>query len=397
MEKTKQIGGMIVPLDRRLAVCSRSSFLTRAAWFCVLWLATASVAVAAEPLPGTPDRAASWPTRSWPVSSPAEQGLRAAPLDELVELIRAGEKYPDIHSVLVVRHGYLVLEAYFAGHDADDLHMLQSVSKSFTSAVIGIAIEQGLIDGVEEHVLDFFPESAGIENLDDRKRAMTVEDLLTMRSGTDYHERGPDSPHSQLNRMSRGWTEFILSRPMINDPGTQFRYDSGAVILMSALIKARTGEHADAFMAEHLFTPLGIRRQRWYRNAEGHPHMGGGMHLTPRDMAKFGLLYLRRGKWEDQQVIPAEWVAASFGRHVEFTPQRGPFAGYGYLWWILPPADHEGEHPDILAASGFRAQYIFVVPEHEMVVVVTGGTSNGTDQDKPIRFLYSHILPAVEE
>jgi len=373
----------------------RYPFPVAAARCCFIWLGAASVTAAGAPLAGTDSGAAPWPTQSWSVSSPAEQGLDADRLDELVRLIGAGERFPDLHSLLVARNGYLVLEEYFAGYDADDLHMLQSVSKSFTSAVIGIAIEQGLIKGVEEQVLEFFPELEGIENLDERKRAMTLEDLLTMRSGTDYHERGPDSPHFQLNDLRRGWTEFILNRPMINDPGSHFQYDSGGVILMSSLIKARTGEHADAFMEEHLFAPLGIRRQRWYRSAEGHPHMGGGMHLTSRDMAKFGLLYLRKGKWEDQQVIPAEWVEASFHRHVEFAPRYRPFVGYGYLWWVLPPVDENSEHPDILAACGFRAQYIFVIPEHEMVVVVTGDTRNHTDQGNPLRFLYSHILPAV--
>ncbi|MHC4350252.1 MAG: serine hydrolase domain-containing protein [Planctomycetota bacterium] len=377
-------------------MCYRTSLLAPAWCSLALSLTKASTAVAAAPLIGADSPAAPWPTTTWPVSTPAEQGLDGRRLDELVELIGQGERFPDLHSLLVVRRGYLVLEEYFAGSDADDLHTLQSVSKSFTSAIIGIAIEQELIEGVGQHVLDFFPELEGIENLDDRKRAMTVEDLLTMRSGTDYHERGPDSPHFQLNRKSRGWTEFILSRPMINDPGTQFQYDSGGVILMSALIKARTGEHADAYMTEHLFTPLGIKRQWWHRNAEGHPHMGGGLHLTSRDMAKFGLLYLRQGKWEDEQVVPAQWVEASFSRHVLFPPQASPFAGYGYLWWVLPPADESGEHPDILAACGFRAQYIFVIPEHELVVVVTGGTHNSTDQGNPVSFLYSHILPAVQ-
>ena len=374
---------------------SRPSYLTAVSRFLTLVLVAASAAGARKPVASTAAPAASWPTTNWPVSSPAEQGLDADRLGALVRLIDEGERFPDLHSLLVVRHGSLVLEAYFAGQEADDLHMLQSVSKSFTSAIIGIAIEQGLIAGVDEPVLDFFPGIEGVDNLDDRKRAMTVEDLLTMRSGTDYHERGPDSPHFQLNRMNRGWTEFILSRPMINDPGTHFQYDSGGVILMSALIRARTGKHADAFMAEHLFEPLGIERRRWYRNAEGHPHLGGGLHLTSRDMAKFGLLYLRQGRWEDRQIVPAEWVAASTRRHVEFAPQYRPFAGYGYLWWILPPAVEDGTHPDIFAACGFRAQYIFVIPEHEMVVVVTGSTRNSTDQGAPLRFLYSHILPAI--
>jgi len=362
---------------------------------CVLPLLAAALASDAPVI--EEEQKAPWPTGEWPISTPAEEGLDGDRLTELAGLIRAGEEFPDLHSLLVVRHGYLVVEEYFDGHGADDLHMLQSVSKSFTSAVMGIAIEQKKIKGVQEHVLDFFPDLEGIENVDDRKRAMTIEDLLTMRSGTDYHERGPDSPHYQLNALERGWTEFILSRPMVREPGTHFQYDSGGVILMSSLIKARTGEHADAFMAEHLFKPLGIKWHRWFKNREGHPHLGGGLHLAPRDMAKFGLLYLRKGKWGDKQIVPRKWVETSIKRHVEFGPEARRSVGYGYLWWILQPdPDGEGEQ-DIYAAMGFRAQYIFVVPEHDMVVVVTGGTHNGADQSRPIGFLYSHILPAVKD
>jgi CubicO group peptidase (beta-lactamase class C family) len=355
----------------------RASIYSVVAPSLVLLLAVTTTAGADAPLP----------TTGWPVSTPAEQGLDAARLGELVELIREGERYPDIHSVLVVRHGYLVLEEYFA----------QSVTKSFTSAVMGIAIEQGILAGVEEQVLDFFPDHEGIENLDDRKRAMTIEDLLTMRSGNDYHERGPDSPHHQLNARSRGWTEFILNRPMINDPGTHFQYDSGGVILMSALIKARTGRHAHVLMRDELFEPLGIEDYRWYKNNEGHPHLGGGLMLRPRDMARFGLLYLRNGKWKGKQVVPAAWVQASLKRHVVFPAQADPFVGYGYLWWVLKPAEAGDGHSDIFAACGFRAQYIFVMPDQDMVVVVTGGTHNSVDQHKPLLFLYSHILPAVKD
>ena len=375
----------------RSSRCRRSVLLSIG---CVLPLLT--TALASDPPVVEEEPKAPWPTEQWPISTPAEQGLDGDRLTGLVELIRAGEAFPDLHGLLIVRHGYLVVEEYFDGYDADDLHMMQSVSKSFTSAAMGIAIEQKKIKGVEEHVLDFFPDLEGIENVDDRKRAMTIEDLLTMRSGTDYHERGPGSPHFQLNALERGWTEFILSRPMVHEPGTHFQYDSGGVILMSSLIRARTGAHADVFMAEHLFKPLGIRRHRWFRNREGHPHMGGGLRLAPRDMAKLGLLYLREGKWEDQQTVPRKWVEASIMRHVEFGSEARMTVGYGYLWWILQPdPDGEGKE-DIYAAMGFRAQYIFVIPERDMVIAVTGGTHNRADQSKPIEFLYSHILPAVK-
>jgi len=337
-----------------------------------------------------------WPTKEWKTSTPEMHGLDGARLQMLVDLITEGERFPDLHSLLIVCDGYIVVEEYFAGQQAEKLHMLQSVTKSLTSAAIGIAIEEGYIKNVQEAVLGFFPDLEGIDHIDDRKRAMTLEDLLTMRSGTDYHERGPGSPHYELNALPDGWTEFVLNRPMVTDPGTTYQYDSGGVILMSAILKARTGEHADAFLAEHLFEPLGIERSWWFRNAEGHPHTGGGLMLRSRDMAKFGLLYLRKGRWEDKQVIPAAWVESSTRRHVTFAKIRHNMTGYGYLWWIMPP-DPEGDgKTEIIAACGFRAQYIFVIPEHDMVVVVTGATQNGADQNKPREFLYSHILPAVK-
>lgn len=308
--------------------------------------------------------------------------------------IEAGREFPDLHGLLVVRNGYLVLERYFDGWTAERLHTQQSVSKSFISALVGIAIDRGAIAGTHEKVLDFFPERRSIRNVDERKRAMTLEHLLTMRSGTDYHERGADSPHSRLNRLSRGWDRFYLDRPMASAPGTRFQYDSGGVILLSSLLQARTGLHADAYAERHLFAPLGIERTRWYRNAEGHPHTGGGLSLRPRDMAKLGLLYLRGGRWGDRQVVPADWVARSTSLQV--ARRRGEHEiGYGYLWWILEPDPAGDGRRHIYAAAGFMGQYIFVVPEHDMVVVVTGGTGSYADETRPVGFLYSHILPSV--
>jgi len=332
----------------------------------------------------------------WETGTPAEHGLDAEKLRSLADAMRDGKAFPDLHSLLVIRHGRLIFEEYFRGHQAEQLHTLQSVSKSFTSALIGIAIARGDIKSVDERVLDFFPGRHGIENLDERKRAMRVEDLLTMRSGTDYHERGSNSPHDRLNSLSRGWDTFVLNRPMLRPPGSHFQYDSGGVILLSSLLEARTGMHADAYAAEHLFAPLGIQRWRWFRNSQGHPHTGGGLDLRPRDMARFGHFYLQKGSWNDRRVVPREWVEVSTRRHVVFDPPRGGGAvGYGYLWWILPPDPAGAGERDIYAAMGFRAQYIFVVPEHDMVVVVTGGTQTWPDEQKPVRFLYSHILPAV--
>jgi len=354
-------------------------------------LAVCASSLALLLLPGCAPAAA----HEWATSSPEEQGLDGERLDALAARIETGDDMRDLHSLLIARHGRLVFERYFAGHDRDRLHMLQSVSKSVTSALIGIAIGRGDIESVDERVLDFFEDHTGIENLDARKRAMRVEDLLTMRSGTDYHESGADSPHSQLNALDRGWDRFVLSRPMLREPGTHFQYDSGGVILLSSLLKARTGKHADAYAAEHLFGPLGIERSRWSRNAEGHPHTGGGLHLRPRDMARFGQLYLQGGVWEGQQIVPAEWVETSTRQHVDFGGEKGGTVGYGYLWWMMPP-DPEGRRREpIYAAFGFRAQYIFVVPEHDMLVVFTAGARTWEDERRPRELLYTDVLRAV--
>ena len=169
----------------------------------------------------TPVREArSW---EWPVSTPEPQGLNAERLADLVSLIREGKRYPRLHCLLIVRHGYLVVEEYFNHWPADRMHTLQSVSKSFTSALIGMAISKGELKGVDEKVLDFFPDRKGIADVNERRASIRLKDLLTMRSGTDYHEQGWNSPHARLNRRRWGWDTFYLDRPMLAPPGTQFR------------------------------------------------------------------------------------------------------------------------------------------------------------------------------
>ena len=341
---------------------------------------------------------APWPTVKWPRSSPEEQKINRKPWDDLVRRIRRENECPHLHSLIIVKNGYLVLEEYFGGFDAETVHSLQSVTKSFTSAVIGIAIEQGKIRSVDEKVLDFFPDAQDIQNMDDRKASIKLRDLLTMRSGTDYDEGYPSSPHNQLNRLEVGWDRFYLNRPMVSKPGTRFRYDSGGVILMSAILKKRAGSHVDVFAEKYLFGPLGIRKARWIRNREGHPHTGGGLYLRPLDMAKLGLLYLRKGEWEDRQIVPAWWVEESFKKHVTFPGRsRRRQTGYGYLWWVQEPdPDGSGKY-NIYSARGHGGQYIFIIPEYRMVVVTTSESHHNAGFQKPIDFLYRDVLPALHD
>ena len=334
--------------------------------------------------------------QGWPTSSPDAMGISGKALKKVMRDIRSGQSSAAIDSLIIVRNGFLVAEEYFNGYHREKIHTQQSVSKSFTSALIGIALDRGIIKSADQKILDFFPDMKDIEHMDDLKRSLTLKDLLTMRSGTDYHERGPGSPHYRLNSLPRGWDRFYLNRPMVRKPGTHFLYDSGGVILMSAILKNLTGRHADVYADETLFPSLGINKSSWFRNDDSHPHTGGGLSIRPVDMARFGLLYLRNGQWRGKQVVSAEWVRRSFTMHVRFKNTPDPYdVGYGYLWWIMKeaPGSKTGEY--IYAAKGFMGQYIFLIPEYDMVVVFTGSSRSRSGMKKPFDILYKQILPAV--
>jgi CubicO group peptidase (beta-lactamase class C family) len=334
----------------------------------------------------------------WKKSTPEAQGLDPEKLTTLVQEIQGGQKYPDVNSLLILRNGYLVVEEYFNGYGADTLHMVQSVTKSFMSALIGIAIKKGFIKDVDQKILEFFPDHNSLKNLDDRKRSITIKDLLTMRTGTDFYERQVGSPNFELNRLSTGWDKFYLDRPMINDPGNKFRYDTGGTVLLSAILKNRSGMHADGFADKYLFKYLGISHAFWIKNNQRYPHSGGGLHLFPRDMAKLGQLYLQKGIWEGKQIVPEQWITESFKIQVRFSslPKNHPYAGYGYYWWILKIDPQNESKGYIYTAVGLWGQFIFVIPEFDLVVAVNSD-ARGRNEGHPISFLYSHILASVQD
>jgi CubicO group peptidase (beta-lactamase class C family) len=281
----------------------------------------------------------------------------------------------DVRSVLIVRNGYLVIEAYFYPHRQSTVRGILSCSKSFLSALVGIAIEEGYIESLDQKVLDFFPDRT-IANDDSRKQAMTLEHLLTMRCGLDWPESSVSysSSGNILRQMfdSGDWVQFVLDRPMAAEPGTTFNYSTGASHLLSAVLEKATGMRLGIFARTYLFEPLAISSARWSSGPEGVGFGGGGLHIRSRDMAKFGYLYLEGGVWNGQQVVPADWVEASVA---------GPY--YGYQWWRLGNGGY--------AALGYKGQRIVVLPNLEMVVVITGefsGTASGYLVD-------AFIIPAV--
>lgn len=342
------------------------------------------------------DQEGYFPTAGWRTSRPQNQALDKKILKKLVKRIRAG-RIGGLDSLLIVRNGYLVTEEYFHGWGPDDLHTLQSDTKSITSLLVGAAMLQGKISSVNEKVVDMFPEYEKIKNLDDRKASMSLQDLLTMRAGFDWSEANyAGSPLQQLNDCQCDWMKFVLNWPMRDEPGTRFEYNSGGVILLGGVIRNATGMPTDVFAQRSLFDPLGITQARWYYGQDGSPHTGGGLNMRPRDMAKIGYLVLRDGRWEDKQIVSEDWLKQSM-QHAVRSPRTfgSHWVDYGYLWWLLS-LDSEGPDADIYTASGAYGQWIFIIPRFDMVVVVTGNAQTSTDWAGPVEFLYTDILRAVQ-
>jgi CubicO group peptidase (beta-lactamase class C family) len=324
-------------------------------------------------------------TAEWPASAPDSQGVNAQSILDLVARVGRGE-YGSVSSLLLVRHGQLIVEEYF-GWSASRAHTVQSVTKSITSLLAGMAIDRGRLS-IADRAVDFFPGYQPIANLDERKRAVTVRDLLTMRTGLDWSEGSyAGSPLQQLNDCRCDWLRFVLDWPMREMPGTRWEYVSGGVILLGGIVGVASGQRIDLLAAEQLFAPLGIENAWWYSGLpNGLPHSGGGLNLRPRDMAKLGQLVLDGGRWRGTQIVSEAWIRESTQPRLANVRSFGAYAAdYGYLWWTLPRG--------IITASGAQGQWIFVVPGMDVVVVVTGESDanflSGPD------LLYRQVLPAV--
>jgi CubicO group peptidase (beta-lactamase class C family) len=325
----------------------------------------------------------------WPTSTPEAEGIDRQRLLDVVLAAREG-RHGRMTSLLVARNGRLVAEEYFNGWPAQGAHTMQSVSKSVTSLLVGLAIDRGalrLTDPVER----FFPDYQPLANPDERKQAMTVLDLLTMRSGFDWNEDVyAGSPLQRMNDCGCDWLRYVLDWRMREPPGTRFEYVSGNTILLGGVVGAATGTRLDAFAEAELFGPLGFAGATWFRGLPGGlPHAGGGLGLRPRDMAKLGQLMVDGGRWEGRTIVPAEWVRASATR---VSPGARLWAGrsfdYGYHWWV---ADHAGG--EVITAAGAQGQWIFAVPSLRLVVA---STASNPDQRwvAAVEVLFT-LLPAV--
>jgi CubicO group peptidase (beta-lactamase class C family) len=327
-----------------------------------------------------------WPVDGWPTSKPEEVGVDSGILADMFKYLpRDPSVGHGVMGLVAIRRGYLFLEAYLYPYHAGIQGDIFSCTKSVTSILVGIAIAQGALEGVEQPVLELFPDRQ-IQNVDARKEAMTLEDLLTMTSGLDWDEIRTD--YSDMSSSFLQWlngdnqVQYVLDRPMVGEPGDWFQYNTGVSHLLSAIVQESTRMPTLDFAEEYLFGPLGISDVIWQQDREGVYTGGYGLQLEPRDMAKLGYLYLRQGEWNGEQLVPAEWVEASTTVHTllrYYFPNRD--IGYGYQWWIFP-ALHE-RASEIIAAQGFMGQYIFIVPRKDIVVAITGWDLRPADQATP--------------
>ncbi len=308
------------------------------------------------------------------------------------EVLILKELHVDIHSVLIIKDGYIVAEQYYNDDfGPDSLHRIYSCTKSLISALTGIAIEEGYIDGVNATMLDFFPDRI-VQNLTQDKEMITLEDLLTMSAGLEWYEM--EYPYGDERNTYSEWVssddrvQFVLDRPMASSPGEEYSYNSGISHIISAILQEATGTRTDSLGIAHILDPLGIDRFYWPVDSKGIAYGGSGVMLTPRDLAKFGQLYLNQGMWDGNQLIPADWVDVSTRQHI--MRKYIPDYYYGYHWWVSDENSY--------SAVGYAGQWLTIVPEQELVVVFTNNFTQGEDLQwsTPERLLHTYILPSID-
>lgn len=317
-----------------------------------------------------PDTYGVWPTEDFTLATPESQGVDSNVILDRLNQVVDREVQPD--SYLILRNGYLISETYFHGYDKDTAHTLYSITKSVLSALVGIAIGEGYITGADQKVRDFFPEVSLAED-SQHKKEMTVEHLLTMTSGI----RGDKAWDELTASENVGGEIFALAQKEL--PGEKFLYDSTATHLLGILVSRATGKPLFDYAKEKLFDPLGISSVFWGLDAQGNYNGGNDISMTPRDMLRFGYLYLNYGRWGDKQIIPADWVAQT-------PPQLQQSGAYGRLFWA-----NEENPEDGYEAAGFEGQYIAIFPELDMVVVVT----NSANENR--KYLFDEIRKGVQD
>ena len=372
-----------------------------------------------------------WPTEGWTTSTPEAQGLDGSIFIRLDSTIKAGT-YGYVDRMVVVKNGRLVVSERYENdyraisqgsksalgcgeatcdddaaaadpynylhpsthpfYQGRDVHTLQSVTKSVAATVIGVALARGEIDGLDAPLLSFF-DNYDLSGVDERLHQATLEDLLTMRSGIEWHEQ--DRPLDETNttlqlERSNDWIQFTLDQPSDAAPGEKWVYNSGGSHLMSGIIKKATGRFIDAYAEAHLFGPLGIDDYHWKKTPKGFPDTEGGLYLEAEQLAKIGYLYLQDGVWDGKQILNPDFVTAATARQVDRV--NAPGWGYGYQWWRL---DRNGT--EVWAGLGFGGQFLLVLPAHDLIGVVNSWNLFDRPQASILGAFLTALIESVEE
>jgi CubicO group peptidase (beta-lactamase class C family) len=300
---------------------------------------------------------------------------------------KINENYPNLYSILIQQGGQVVYEKYFQGHNKDTYTHVFSVTKSVTSALIGIALDKGLIKSLDQPIADFLPEYFPQPDKYNKKE-ITIRHALTMTSGL--------TPTDQtLNRWmaSPDWFAYTIDQPKDFPAGQKFSYNTGLTHLLSGVITRASGMSTKDFANKYLFSPLGITNYRWDTDTKG--YYGGGhlLYLTPRDMAKFGQIYLQDGKWNGAQIVPEKWVDESTRSQI----QVDDLTSYGYLWWVYSTYDSKtNKAVPTYAAHGYGNQHIIVIPERDLIVAINCDPDVlSKDRSDPAELVEKYILKAV--
>ena len=317
------------------------------------------------------------PDNDWEIDSPGNHGMDGILLNELHNALVETE----IYSVVTVKDGYLVDEYYKDGYDENSIFRMHSCSKSFTGALIGIAIDKELIKSADTSIAEYFPQLAGTD-----KEEIAIRHLLSATPGIAWYEWGGNSSSWRPFVGSDNWVDYVLSQPMAYTPGTVFNYTTGGSHLLAAILQESTGKSAYDFGTEHLFAPMGMDSVRWSADPQGITDGGNGISMSSRDAAKFGQLYLDGGKWRELQIIPELWVEESVTTQIS---RSGNSGSYGYQWWLRPFGD---ENYDTYYAMGHAGQFVFVVPELDLVTVITSRYPQDTYAPWP--YFEDYILAA---
>ena len=344
----------------------------------------------------------------WETTSLESVGMDRAPLVTLMNKLGNSENHR-VHGIVIARHSKIVFEEYFDGlthptwgevpvtFNRNRLHVSSSVTKSFTAALLGIAINRGFIASADDKVFDYYPELAHLSTV--QKQDISLRHIVTMSSGLDWDEwslplTNPNNDLTKLLNIALNTDEnpfgFILGKSMAASPGSVFNYSGGNANVLGNIIQRACSLRLDMFANRYLFNPLGIEDSWWWLLRPDFVYASGDLALRPRDMAKFGLLFLQNGYWNGEQIVSEEWVTLSATPQFHFTYPGS--RGYSYGWW---PSSYEYGR-GAYAASGWGGQEIIVMPEHDMIVVFTGGSYWGAPLLTTHEMMIGYIIPSIQ-